>query len=58
MEYEFRAVVMLSEETSLGDYDNLDMLVSALRDAGIIVEYACLGLAGEMSAEIFNTEVL
>jgi len=58
MEYEFRAVVMMSEETSFGDYDTLDALVSALRDAGIIVEYACLGLAGEMSAEIFNTEVL
>lgn len=58
MEYEFRAVVVMSEETSLGDYDTLDELVSALRDAGIIVEYACLGKSGDVSAEVFNTEVL
>ena len=58
MEYEFRAVVVMSDETSLGDYDTLDELVSALRDAGIIVEYACLGKSGDVSAEIFNTEVL
>lgn len=58
MEYEFRAVVFMSDETSLGDYDTLDELVSALRDAGIIVEYACLGKSGDVSAEIFNTEVL
>jgi hypothetical protein len=58
MEYEFRAVVVMSEETSLGDYDVLDELVSALRDRGIIVEYATVGTAGVMSAEVFNTEVL
>lgn len=58
MEYEFRAVVMMSEETSLGDYGVLDELVNALRDRGIIVEYASVGSAGVMSAEVFNTEVL
>ena len=58
MEYEFRAVVVMSEETSLGDYDVLDELVSALRDRGIIVEYASVGMSGIMSAEVFNTEVL
>jgi hypothetical protein len=58
MEYEFRAVVMMSEETSLGDYDVLDELVNALRDRGIIVEYASVGMSGVMSAEVFNTEVL
>jgi hypothetical protein len=58
MEYEFRAVVIMSEETSLGDYDVLDELVGALRDRGIVVEYASVGTAGVMSAEQFNTEVL
>lgn len=58
MEYEFRAVVMMSEETSLGDYDVLDELVNALRDRGIVVEYASVGMSGVMSAEVFNTEVL
>lgn len=58
MEYEFRAVVVMSEETSLGDYSVLDELVNALRDRGIIVEYASVGMSGIMSAEVFNTEVL
>lgn len=58
MEYEFRAVVSMGEESLFGDYDILDNLVGALRDRGIMVEYACVGMSGIMSAEIFNTEVL
>ncbi|CAB4151407.1 hypothetical protein UFOVP582_15 [uncultured Caudovirales phage] len=60
MEYEFRAVVVMSDKPDEidGDYAILDQLLAALKDAGIIVGYASVGFTGEISAELFNSEVL